>query len=107
LGIPIVSDLLESSWSEYITPFVTTPKSKADIITNMVGLFNNKKIKLPNDNNLRLELENFIFINTPSGGIKYQGASGISDDMVMSLAFSIESMTRGNKKVFDYSFTML
>ena len=107
LGIPIVSDLLESSWSDFITPFVTTPKSKADIITNLVGLFNNNKIKLPNDNNLRLELENFIFINTPSGGIKYQGARGISDDMVMSLAFAVESMNRGNKKVFDYSFTML
>lgn len=107
LGIPIVSDLLDTKWGEYITPFTTTPKSKHEVIQNMVRLFNNKIIKLPNDDNLRLELENFIFVMTETGNIKYQASSGIHDDMVMSLAFSLEALNRGNKKQFDTFFTML
>jgi len=107
LGIPIVSDLLETSWGQFITPFTTTPKSKHEIIQNMVRLFNNKEIKLPDDKNLRVELENFIFIMTDTGNIKYQASSGIHDDMVMSLAFSLEALNRGNKKQFDYFFSTL
>jgi len=107
LGIPIVSDLLETSWGQFITPFTTTSKSKHEIIQNMVRLFNNKEIKLPDDKNLRVELENFIFVMSDSGNIKYQASSGIHDDMVMSLAFSLEALNRGNKKEFDYFFSTL
>jgi len=107
LGIPIVSDLLETKWGGYITPFTTTPKSKHEIIQNLIRLFNNKNIKLPVDDDLRLELENFIFVMTESGNIKYQASSGIHDDMVMSLAFSVEALNRGNKKQFDTFFVGL
>lgn len=107
LGAPIVSDLIETKWGDFISSFTTTPKSKHDIIQNLIRLFNNKQIKLPLDNQLRLELENFIFIFTASGNIKYQASSGIHDDMVMSLAFAVEALNRGNKKQFDTFFTSI
>lgn len=107
LGVPIVSDLLETKWGPYISPFTTTPKSKHEIIQNLIRLFNNKNITLPVDNDLRLELENFIFVMTETGNIKYQASSGIHDDMVMSLAFSVEALNRGNKKQFDTFFVGL
>jgi hypothetical protein len=107
LGIPIVSDLLDSKWGSKIIPFITNSRSKSEIITNLIGVFNNKKIKIKNDPLFKLELESFIFINTGTGNIKYQAASGAHDDMVMSLAFTLESFNRGAQKEFDIEFFSL
>jgi hypothetical protein len=106
LGIPIVSDLLETKWKEYITPF-NTGNNKSELLLNLVKLFNNKTIKLPDDTQVKLEFENFILVQTPTGSVKYTGASGINDDIVMSVAFALEALTRGNKKQFDYMFSTL
>jgi phage FluMu gp28-like protein len=107
LGIPIVSDLLEDpTWSDIITPFVTG-NNKSELVLNLVKLFNNKNIKLPNEPQVKLEFENFIMYQTKTGTIKYAGISGVNDDIVMSVAFAYEALSRGNKKKFDYVFGSL
>ena len=107
LGIPIVSDLLDSKFGNKIIPFQTNSKSKSEIITNLITLFNNKKLKIKDDPLFRIELESFIFINTATGNIKYQASSGAHDDMVMALALTLESFNRGGQKEFDIEFFML
>jgi len=107
LGIPIVSDLLDSKFGNKIIPFQTNSKSKSEIITNLITLFNNKKLKIKDDALFRIELESFIFINTATGNIKYQASSGAHDDMVMALALTLESFNRGGQKEFDIEFFML
>jgi hypothetical protein len=88
-GLPIIQQL-ENSLSN-IESFQTTNKSKNEIINNLIHLFNTQQIKCVNDEQLRIELEAFIYKQNETGLIQYQAANGFNDDVVMALAIGIHN----------------
>lgn len=72
-----------------ITDFNTNSKTKPQIINRLIHLFNTRDINLINDEELRIELESFIFKQTDTGNIKFFADYGFHDDIVMSLAIAI------------------
>ncbi len=71
-----------------IKGFITTSDSKSDIINQLISAFSSKEILVLNNEDLKTELNAFIFKYTTTGKIKFEAASGFHDDMVMSLAIA-------------------
>lgn len=70
-------------------PFQTTSQSKPDIIRNLIKLFEDKTITIPDDSNLMKELYDFKSKRNPiTGNMQFSNSSGKHDDMVMSLAIA-------------------
>ena len=85
-GLTIYQDLKRRMSN--IDEFVTTSKTKPEIINRLIHLFNTKEISLVVDEYLRIELEAFIFKQNVNGNIKFMAESGFHDDCVMSLAIA-------------------
>ncbi len=85
-GLTIYQDLKRRM--KNIEEFVTTTKTKPEIINRLIHLFNTKEIKLVIDDYLRIELEAFIFKQNINGNIKFMAETGFHDDCVMSLAIA-------------------
>lgn len=81
-GLPIIQSLTLKN----IVPFITSNKTKTEIIDNLIHLFNTNDIQCVKDNKLENELEGFEFKLTKSGLITYSAKNGYMDDIVMSLA---------------------
>jgi hypothetical protein len=68
-------------------PFHTTSASKPEIIKNLIKLFEDKVIKIPDYNELVKELYDFKSKRNPiTGNLQFSNTEGKHDDMVMSLA---------------------
>ena len=68
-------------------PFQTTSKSKPEIVRNLIKLFEDKIIKIPDYNELVKELYDFKSKRNPiTGNLQFSNTDGKHDDMVMSLA---------------------
>ena len=84
-----------------IEPFVTTNKSKVDIIEQLVYSINNRELSIPSmklNNHLYSELEVFTYEYSPkSRSVKYGAPSGFHDDCVMSLALAYECKKKHSK----------
>lgn len=89
-GLPIYEDLKEiDSIKNVIEPFVTTNTNKAELVNQLIYLFEKRTIELINDEDLKGELENFSFEFLPSGKIRFAAANGKHDDFVMSTLISL------------------
>ena len=88
-GLPIYQDL-KPILSNKIIAFDTTSKSKPEIINNLITLFSKQEIKIINDDEIKKELESFIFKFSKTGKIQFEAAGGAHDDIVMSLAICME-----------------
>ena len=77
------------------TKWVTTSKSKTDIINKYIMAFNNKEIKLIDDDLQVYEHGTFQYF--PDSG-RFAAASTATDDIIMSNAIAFECMTKGIKK---------
>ncbi len=84
-GAPLYQELLRAGVGN-IDGFITGNESKGIIINNLISAFSALEIRCINDDDLRKELQGFIFDFTPTGKVKYKAASGFHDDIVMSLA---------------------
>jgi len=70
-------------------PFQTTSQTKPEIIRNLIKLFEDKKIKIPNNDELVRELYDFRGKrNAITGNMQFSNTEGKHDDMVMSLAIT-------------------
>ena len=70
-----------------IIPFHTTAQSKPEIIRNLIKLFEDKIIKIPDYDELVKELYDFKSKRNPiTGNFQFSNTEGKHDDMVMSLA---------------------
>ena len=70
-----------------IIPFQTTAQSKPEIIRNLIKLFEDKIIKIPDYDELVKELYDFKSKRNPiTGNLQFSNTEGKHDDMVMSLA---------------------
>lgn len=70
-------------------PFQTTANTKPEIIRNLIKLFEDKVICIPNNDNLVRELYDFKGKrNAITGNMQFSNTDGKHDDMVMSLAIT-------------------
>ena len=70
-------------------PFNTTSQTKPEIIRNLIKLFEDKKILIPNNDELVKELYDFKGKrNAITGNMQFSNTEGKHDDMVMSLAIT-------------------
>lgn len=72
-----------------LIPFQTTSKSKPEIIRNLIKLFEDNKIKIPNYEVLVKELYDYKSKRNPiTGNLQFSNTDGKHDDCVMSLAIA-------------------
>ena len=70
-------------------PFHTTGQTKPEIIRNLIKLFEDKKITIPDNLDLVKELYDFKSKRNPiTGNMQFSNSLGKHDDMVMSLAIT-------------------
>lgn len=102
-GLPIIDDLKHTHKINNIVGFKTTSTSKQEIVNNLINAFSSKKIRVPNDDIYKSELETFTMTISPTGQPKFAAANGFHDDIPMSLAITWECV---NKYKFSgtYSF---
>ena len=86
-------EMLQNRLYNYVEPFVTTTKSKPIMIEDLAVLFENKEIKILNENYLVDELNAFTYIyNQKTRRVQYGAPQGVHDDTVMSLALAVQSI---------------
>jgi len=85
----LFDDLTDDERLYKMIPFHTTSKTKPIMIRNLIKLFEDKKIFIPNDSNLIKELYDFRSKRNPiTGNLQFSNTEGKHDDMVMSLAIA-------------------
>jgi len=91
--------------SVYIAPFVTTSKSKQDIIENLIVANQDKSLKVLQTDWLLKELEVFSYeYNPKTRSVKYSAPFGFHDDGVMSLAIAYQSYRQAEKTYLSSTF---
>ena len=91
--------------SVYIAPFVTTSKSKQDIIENLIVANQDKTLKVLQNEWLLKELEVFSYeYNPKTRSVKYSAPFGFHDDGVMSLAIAYQSFRQAEKTYLSSTF---
>jgi len=86
MGEPLVEQIRKKGWN--VEGFITTNRSKGEIIDGLILAFEKEDIRIPNDETLINELQAFEMDRLPSGAFRYAAPSGMHDDMVMSLALA-------------------
>ena len=85
-----------SNWADEISittrTFNTTNASKKRIVEMLCTLFEHKNIIIPNDTKLLTQLSMFEAKINELGTVKYAGANGSHDDLVMSLCILISAL---------------
>lgn len=85
----LFDDLTEDGRMYKMIPFVTSASSKPDMIRNLIKLFEDKGIRIPNNDDLIKELYDFKSKRNPiTGNLQFSNTDGKFDDMVMSLALA-------------------
>jgi len=88
----------------HINPFVTTSKSKQNIIEQLSVANMNKEVTFLNEDWLLKELDIFTFVYNPqTRNVKYSAPSGFHDDGVMSAAIGYQAY-KTLKTVGEYDF---
>jgi phage FluMu gp28-like protein len=91
--------------SVYIEPFVTTSKSKQDIIENLIVANQDKSLKVLQTDWLLKELEVFSYdYNPKTRSVKYSAPFGFHDDGVMSLAIAYQAYRQAEKSYLSSTF---
>jgi len=98
MEINSIGDVLyEQIKKEYniVEPFITSQKSKEELIENLIYMFNDKKIQIPSKNfypELYNELSIFGFeYNKHTRTIKYGAPPGFHDDLIISLGLAFKA----------------
>lgn len=85
-----------SDWADEVSittrTFTTTNTSKKRIVEMLCTLFEQKNIIIPNDTKLLTQLSMFEAKINELGTVKYAGANGSHDDLVMSLCILISAL---------------
>jgi len=101
-GGPIFDDLYPICPN--LQGFNTTSSSKPEIINNLINAFSSSKLKVIDEEALKLELESFTVTYGLNGRAKFSAPSGFHDDYVMSLAIAYECL---NKNLFTGSYVFM
>ena len=95
IGDPIVEDLKARDLNiggENHEGFKFTETSRTNLLNNLAILLEQGKIKIPDDEGLIAELENFRYELSETGKIKITVPDGTTDDRVMSLGLAVWGM---------------
>jgi len=85
----LFDDLTDDERLYKMVPFQTTSKSKPEIIRNLIKLFEDKVIKIPQNTALIKEIYDFKSKRNPiTGNLQFSNTDGKHDDMVISLAIA-------------------
>jgi len=85
----LFDDLTDDERLYKMIPFITSAKTKPEIIRNLIKQFEDGNIKIPNNENLVKELYDFKSKRNPiTGNLQFSNTDGKHDDMVMSLAIT-------------------
>ncbi len=87
VGEPVYDDLYSRGMN--IEPFRFNVRSRMDLLKNLQILLEQDRIKIPDDEQLIMELKSAQYTLTPSGNVSVQVPDGLHDDMIMSLALSV------------------
>lgn len=85
-GSPIVEDLIRAGLN--VEGYRYTKVSKAQLIENLIVLFEQKKVTFPPIEELINELETFTYDVSAQGNISYNAPKGLHDDCVNALALA-------------------
>jgi hypothetical protein len=91
IGSVVYEQLKKICGPNLVGEFNTTQDSKQDIIEDLKKAFAEHAIRIPTKRlnaQMHIELASFSYKMLPSGRISYQGGSGASDDIVLSLAIA-------------------
>ena len=86
-----------------IKGFTTTNDSKRRIIEQLISAFQNGKVQVPSEPELIKQLQHYNIEKTPTGKVTYNGADGVHDDFVLSLAFAYDLCKR-SQGTFSITF---
>lgn len=85
----LFDDITDDDRLYKMIPFLTTTKSKPEMVKNLVKLFEDKEITIPLNDALTKELYDFKSKRNPiTGNLQFSNTEGKHDDMVMSLAIA-------------------
>jgi phage terminase large subunit-like protein len=90
VGKGVIDHLREEGLN--IIPFLTSNKSKQEIIQNLQVAFEREEIRVLDDERLKHELLSFESSRLASGGFQYKAPGGGHDDCVMALAIAWDSL---------------
>jgi hypothetical protein len=100
LGIPIIEQLRRDGVP--VRPFVTSNKTKADIIEALALAFERREIRIPNNPVLIGELQSFQAETLASGVMRYAAAGAGHDDTVIATALALRCL-RKNASAYSRS----
>lgn len=86
IGSVYLSALKRKIKKGLIDEFVTDNGSKRRIIEQLIQAFSKGSITIPDNPRLNKQLQHYAAEKTPGGKLTYNGADGVHDDGVMSLA---------------------
>ena len=85
----LFDDLTDDERLYKMIPFITSAKTKPEIIRNLIKQFEDGNIKIPNNEELIKELYDFKSKRNPiTGNLQFSNTDGKHDDIVMSLAIT-------------------
>lgn len=99
----IYYDMLKKKVTCEIRKFTTTNESKREIIEKLITAFQTNEIAIPDDEELLRELQHYTVEKTQKG-YTYNGADGIHDDYVISLALVYDTYLKKKNQKFTFSF---
>lgn len=91
LGDPIADDLTRSGVP--VEPFKITEQTKKDIIEKLSVWIEQRQLHMINTEDTLLEFDNFSYEIGPTGRIRYAAPEGYHDDIVISHALAVWSLT--------------
>lgn len=98
LGKPLCDNLKEKIKKIPIVEWYTTNQNKIELINKLQVAFEQKKIKILDDDALIAELSMFEAKMNAKGTVQYGAPVGGNDDRVLSLLFALYSKEMKNKK---------
>jgi len=90
IGTPIFDSLSRSI--PRLEQYVFTEQSRKDLLENLKLKIDTRTIRIPNDPELRAQLDSFQYYLTPGGKFRIQCGDNQHDDRVMSLALAVHDM---------------
>jgi len=104
VGSPISDDLKRAG--VHIQDFTFTRKSKPELVEKLTISIEQRKIRIPDNEDLIDELGAYGYKMTESGNVTYSAPIGLHDDMVMSLALAVWPLKgRKTKPARAFGFT--
>ena len=103
-GLPIIDDLKYIHKIKNIIGFMTTSKSKPEIINNLMNACASSKLTFPNCELFKDEMKMFTMSISNSGTVQYSAPSGFHDDCVMATAIGWKCLNQ--YKQTGYVFTL-